>query len=266
MASAQVLTNGFVLITVPISSSSGRDHVTRGVGTLDLNMNFQFYAGGLDPDASTDVELISINSINGVRNVDTDTLSDYFIPINQIWNTTTNPQGDLDLVAFRDNSSVQLWNPFLGTPTRDIGDPVGSYELSRFKTPYIGFSDGDYWVEKIKNNSNIGQTTIVDKSSVPTNAMCAIYDSELVFEVRQGATVKSTTNVLLVTTICTDLDTFEPDSAFGVTVDLTVNLNGINQTVSPSLLGAQIQKAIIPYNKTTEREVVHLDYRIKSTD
>lgn len=96
--------------------------------------------------------------------------------------------------------------------------------------------------------------------------MCAIYESVLLFELKQGGIVKNTTEITLIMNVCTNLDVDAADTPFSITLDLDVFLDGINKTISPSNLNSSVEKAVIPYNNTTEREVVHLDYRIKSTD
>lgn len=244
---------------------SGVEYYQKGITDLIQQYNFTFYAAGLDADTVTDVDIKSMTQINGNRDISTKVLSDRELLTTESWSGMSNAQGDFNLVGFMDNTTKQIWGPYCGEPGKPPANPVTDYSRVDLIFPQDDFPDGDFWVEKTKASSSNGQTTIVD-DGVPTNAMCAIYESVLLFELKQGGIVKNTTEITLIMNVCTNLDVDAADTPFSITLDLDVFLDGINKTISPSNLNSSVEKAVIPYNKTTEREVVHLDYRIKSTD
>lgn len=130
-----------------------------------------------------------------------------------------------------------------------------------------GDPDPNQWMQGLTSDCQIQQ---IDAGGIIGIRDCVVLPTEIKYTYRlKSASEERIKEITAYYNLATAVDTTETTTLFARQNDLftmDVFFDGIPETFSPSNLNASVQRATIPYNNTTEREVVHLDYRIKSTD
>ena len=268
MATGELLSNGFGLFSTEKTDIGGGVNQTTCFPTwkdIGFIFSFDIYAAGLPPSSNADVELKRVVVIDGARTSDgviTDKVHTNDLPT---WSGLTNAQGDLSLLGSIKSFVGNQFTSIIVAVAKTTTDLNQSFVISGTYQPHQPLPSGDIYVENVTSLAEVGQSVRLEGSGGDVSAMCLKLECIFTFELRDINGFVNETDITGIITACIDLDSNEAGTP-QVTFPLTVIADGINKTVSPSNLNTSIERAVIPYNNTTEREVVHLDYRIKSTD
>jgi len=241
------------------------------------NINWDFFASGLDPNSSSVrvdlLEAITDSEYTQGHQDPDQVLGSGIIDVSAIgggafiWlNLSTNAQGDL-------NESVQddlSWNNIIATTINryiqwnDIDTELSSV-LTMFQedgdvgnTPFLVEDRFSAFGSPVANDENGGDRALW------------IMPHSVTYKFR----IQDFVSIDKEVTIRVDfIDAFDIKGT-GVQTDedehlLTIPVNfdtPLNQPFSPTNTVMSVDRAIIPYNNTTEREIVHMDYRVKSDE
>jgi len=232
----------------------------RSIGTYYQSLSIDCSSLGLTPSVNHTAKLarrLVPNSSGGYNSA----------TVGSDWSETvaSNVQGDFSATITAD---IPLGGSFPSAADASFRMPTFLIDAQPYNFQAQVGSDQDYYRGQSGVSSTALSPTIIDGDTgeyvVPVNFIC-IYQFDLT---EDGVGVVKTVDVPVAYKLLFMCDrTYITSSTIQVIQYITCDFDTpLNDTQSASYIGTSVEKAIIPYNKTTEREVVHLDYRIKSTD
>jgi len=265
MPTGELLANGFGLFTTGFNDIGGGVNRTTVFPTWkDTNFIFSFdiSALGLSPSTPASVELKSVVVKDGNR-TSGGVITDRVFTGLTTWNGTTNAQGDLSMPGSIESfAGQQFWGLILSVG-RDLGAPNQSFQVCSPSSPHPPLPESEHYAKIATSIAENVQTLQVDSMAGEVTAICLRLTCVFTFELRDNGVFVNETEVEAIVTSCINLGGDDPGNP-SVTYPFTILADGINKTISTVPLNTTLDRAVIPYNKTTEREVVHLDYRVKN--
>ena len=242
---------------------------------FNLFPQFRIQAAGLLPSQSYEVSLYEYEVLKyGESSISYPNEWTNLIesPINQSGykaSVNSNAQGDVDEIitfpipAFQ-NKSLIVRNDVL---YKSFGDPITSYSWGENAQPHN--PDPNKLME-IETDKFGGVTQIDAGGSIGVRHVVTI-DRKVRYNLKlEGVGFPAVyTDIEVLYALATAVDTEDsvyPSSADVDILTIPIIIGELNPLYSPAAIGSSVDRAVIPYNKTTEREVIHLDNRLKSTE
>jgi len=226
----------------------------RVIGSCFVSFDISCSASGLSPSTSYTAELISIKryDVNGLA------VEDPMSPTRSSV-AVTNTQGDF--------SSTLTYAPSISGSTL----PPDNQSIQRITTQVINSAPYEFTNPSLsasrfysaQGGSHIDQ----DENEW---ALYSNFRTSMIMRLREtsGGSVVTNVEVPLVMKVLYMLERdFVNGTSAQVIQDITCDFDTpLNETQSASAINTRVDNIISPYNKTTEREVIHLDNRLKSTE
>jgi|21_taG_2_1085346.scaffolds.fasta_scaffold13040_4 hypothetical protein len=224
--------------------------VTAGICYLKLKINC--FALGLDPNSTYTVKLASI-----LRYEADGTQVNNSIFRNIQASATTNSQGDFNTVLSFTPSGFGL------PPIEESVQMINGQVLLNSNPPFQFLSPNSDEANYFNAQGGVFLDQETLEYAIRSNFIFIVFIElkDSIFNLIK--TVQVPVAIKLLYMLERD---YVLDASIQVDQDFTCDLDTpINDLQSPSAINTTVTKAVVPFNKTTEREVIHLDNRIKST-